>query len=217
MKRVYLYVASVLAIIGAIYLWGHRDDFNLLRAFLAGRSSDGFFPNGESRSLQWRLIDRPNLGFRLQMPGDPSRVNVEADTETGSTEPVNMLMVKSENGGEYAVAWAERPPVARMNDLNPEKTIDQALDGALARTGTTLVSESRNSPQGFPGRDVVARNVGGGVLDTRFIYAGARLYMLIATAPSAAARHLEDVNRFFDSFTIASKTHIPETLPPATQ
>jgi hypothetical protein len=151
------------------------------------------------------------------MPGDPSRVNVEADTETGSTEPVNMLMVKSENGGEYAVAWAERPPVARMNDLNPEKTIDQALDGALARTGTTLVSESRNSPQGFPGRDVVARNVGGGVLDTRFIYAGARLYMLIATAPSAAARHLEDVNRFFDSFTIASKTHIPETLPPATQ
>jgi hypothetical protein len=87
----------------------------------------------------------------------------------------------------------------------------------LNKTNTTLISEIRSNPQGFPGRDVVAHNAGGGVLDTRFIYAGARLYMLIATAPSASARHEQDVIRFFNSFTIAGSTQIPETIPAATQ
>jgi hypothetical protein len=54
------------------------------------------------------------------------------------------------------------------------------------------------------------------MLDTRFVYAGTRLYMLIATSPSAAARHEEEVIRFFNSFTIASNSQIPESLPPAT-
>jgi hypothetical protein len=41
--------------------------------------------------------------------------------------------------------------------------------------------------------------------------------MLIATAPSAAARHEQDVIRFFNSFTVDSNTQIPETIPAATQ
>jgi hypothetical protein len=41
--------------------------------------------------------------------------------------------------------------------------------------------------------------------------------MLIATAPSAAARHEQDVIRFFNSFTIDGNTQIPETLPEPTQ
>ena len=64
--------------------------------------------------------------------------------------------------------------MARMNDLVPEKTLDEARDGALARTATTKISEIRSNPQGFPGRDIEARNVGGGILDTRLIYAPAR-------------------------------------------
>jgi hypothetical protein len=128
-----------------------------------------------------------------------------------------MLMVKPDANRTYAVAWADKPPVARMNDLVPDKTLDQARDGALTRTNTTLISEIRSNPQGFPGRDVVAHNVGGGILDTRLIYARPRLYMLIATAPSSAARNEEDVIHFFNSFAIASNTQIPETIPAATQ
>jgi len=150
------------------------------------------------------------------MPGDPNRVLVQATNETGANEPINMLLFKSSSDHTYAVAWAEKPPVARMNDLIPDKTLDQARDGALNRTQATLISEIRSNPQGFPGRDVVAYNGGGGVLDTRFVYAGHRLYMLIATAPSAAARHEEDVMRFFNSFAIDDNTQFPETLP-ATQ
>jgi len=217
MKRVSIYLVAVLIVIGAFYFWGHRTEYSWVRQWLPSRNLEGVIQTGTGEQLEWRAIDRPNLGFRLDMPGDPKQTVVQANTEAGTNEPINMLLVKSDQDRTYAIAWADKPPVARMNDLNPDKTLDQARDGALLRTGTTLITESRNSPQGFPGRDIVAHNVGGGILDARFVFAGPRLYMLIATSPSQSARHLEDINHFFDSFTIAGNTQIPETLPPATQ
>jgi hypothetical protein len=217
MKKVYLYLIAILLFIGAIYIWGHRSDLSLLREWLPTRQTDGLIHTASSQQQEWRPVDESSQGFKLEMPGEPQRVVVQATNEAGNPEPVSMLLVKPDSERTYAIAWAEKPPVARMNDLVPDKTLDQARDGALNKTDTNLVSEIRSNPDGFPGRDVVAHNAGGGVLDTRFVYAGARLYMLIATAPSAAARHEQDVIRFFDSFTIASNSQIPETIPAATQ
>ena len=217
MKRVYLSLAAILFLIGAIYIWEHRREYSLLRDWLPTRQTEGVIDTASTQQMEWRPVDETSQGFKIEMPGDPKRVVVQAVNETGLNEPISLLMVKPDADRTYAIAWADKPPVARMNDLVPDKTLDQARDGTLNRTQTTLVSEIRSNPQGYPGRDVVARNVGGGVLDTRFIYAGSRLYMLIATAPSAAARHEEEVIRFFNSFTIASNTQIPETIPAATQ
>lgn len=217
MKRVYLSMIAIFGLIGAVYLWGHRRDFSLLREWLPVRAADGEIVSGQSETLEWRPLDETANGFKIEMPGDPKRVHVQATSETGGSEPISMLMVKPDGDRTYAIAWADKPPVARMNDLVPDKTLDQARDGALNRTQTTLISEIRSNPQGYPGRDVVAHNVDGGMLDTRFIYARPRLYMLIATAPSAAARQEEDVNHFFNSFSVIGNTQIPETLPASTQ
>jgi hypothetical protein len=216
MKKMYLIVAGILVFIGAVYVWGHRRDISLLRDWLPSRPTDGMIASASNPNLEWRPVDETSQGFKVEMPGDPKRVVAQADSEAGNTEAVSMLQVKPDPDRTYAVAWADKPPVARMNDLAPEKTLDQARDGALARTSTTKISEIRSNPQGFPGRDIEARNVGGGILDARLIYAGSRLYMLIATSPSAAGRHEEDITRFFNSFAIASNTQIPETLPAAT-
>jgi hypothetical protein len=217
MKRLVLYLIVILFFIGAIYLWGHRTEYSFLRDWLPGHMTDGLIDTARSQPMEWRPVDETSQGFKLEMPGDPKRVVVQATSETGTNEPISMLLVKPDSERTYAIAWADKPPVARMNDLVPDKTLDQARDGAMNKTNTTLVSEIRSNPQGFPGRDVVAHNVGGGILDTRFVYAGSRLYMLIATAPSASSRHEQDVIRFFNSFTIASNNQIPETIPAATQ
>jgi len=216
MKRVYQSVAAVLVLIVAFYVWGHRRDYGFLRSILPARTTEGFLQSNRSQQADWRPVDETSQGFKIEMPSDPRQVVVQATNETGSTEPISMLLAKADADHSYAVAWADKPPVARMNDLNPDKTLDEARDGALSRTSTSLVSEVRNSTQGFPGRDVVSHNVGGGILDTRFVYAGTRLYMLMATSPSAAGRHEEEVIRFFNSFTIASNTQIPESIPAAT-
>lgn len=217
MKRVVQVVAAILVGIVALYLWSHRGEYRILRTWLPTRQAEGVILNGNAKDMEWRPVDESAQGFKVEMPGEPRSVVVQASNETGSTEPVSMLLVKPDSDRTYAIAWADKPPVARMNDLVPDKTLDQARDGALNRTNTTLVSEIRSNPQGFPGRDVVAHNVGGGVLDTRFIYAGSRLYMLIATAPSVAARHEDEIIRFFNSFAINNNSQIPETLPAATR
>jgi hypothetical protein len=216
MKRMYLYLIAVLVFIGAVYVWRYRSDLGFLREWLPSRSTDGQMASGSGKQLEWRPVDESDQGFKLEMPGDPKQVVVQATSETGANEPISMLMVKPDSDRTYAIAWAEKPPVARMNDLVADKTLDQARDGALGRSGTTQVSEIRTNPQGYPGRDVVSHNAGGGIMDTRFIYARPRLYMLIATAPSPAARHEDEVIHFFNSFSIASSTQIPETIPAAT-
>ena len=217
MKRAYLFTIVILAAIGTLYLWNHRENFGFLHRWLPSRPSEDIVRPDSSAQITWRAVDDPNLGFKVEMPGTPDRVVVQANSETGATEPVSMIVVKPEDSHTYAIAWQEKPPVARINDLAPDKTLDQARDGALSRTESTLISEVRSTPQGFPGRDIVAHNVSGGMLDTRLIYAAPRLYMLIATSPSASARHEEDVIHFFNSFAIASNSQIPETIPAATQ
>ena len=217
MKRVYLYMIAILVGIGGFYAWNHRDDFDFLRTWLPSRPVEDVLQRGTNSQANWLPVADPALGFKIEMPGAPSRVVVPANNETGSTEPISMLLVKPDANRSYAVAWADRPPVARISDLVPDRTLDQARDGALARTETTVLNEVRSNPQGFPGRDIVAHNAGGGVLDTRFIYAAPRLYMLIATSPSAAARHETDIVHFFNSFAIATNTQIPETIPAATR
>jgi hypothetical protein len=212
----YLFVLAGLVFIGLVFAWRYRSDFSLLSEWLPTRQTEGFMNSGSGQPLEWQHVDETSQGFRVEMPGDPKHLVVQANNEAGSTEPVSMLLVKPDSDRTYAIAWAEKPPVARMNDLVPDKTLDQARDGALGRTATTLVSEVRSNPQGFPGRDIVAHNAGGGILKTRLIYAGTRLYMLIATSPSASALHEDDVTHFFNSFAIASNTQIPETLPAAT-
>ena len=208
---------AILVFIGAVYAWRYHRNLGFLSRWLPNHATEGIIQTPPGAELEWRPIEDATTGFKAEMPGAPQRVVVQATSETGSNEPISMLLVKPDSDRIYAIAWAEKPPVARMNDLVPDKTLDQARDGALNRTQTTLVSEIRSNPQGYPGRDVVAHNVGGGILDTRLIYAGPRLYMLIATAPSAAARHEQDVVHFFNSFAIAANSQIPETIPAATQ
>ncbi len=217
MKRMYLYLGGAVVALALFLVWEHRGASAFLHEWLPTRSQDGVVDTSSGSPLAWQPVDETAQGFHVDLPGTPTQTVVQSSNEVGFIEPVNMITVKADANHTFAVAWADKPPVARINDLIPDKTLDQARDGALARTSTTLVSESRSNPQGYPGRDVVAHNAGGGILDARFIYAGTRLYMLIATAPSAAGRHEQDVTHFFNSFTIASNTQIPETLPPATQ
>jgi hypothetical protein len=112
-----------------------------------------------------------------------------------------MIFSNPDGGTAFAVTWADNPPVMRASHRAPAQTLTMARDGALERTQTSLVSESSSSPGGMPARDFVARNVGGGVLDARLLYAGDRLYMLMAVFPSMSARREQDVIRFFNSFS----------------
>jgi hypothetical protein len=177
----------------------------------AGTETDSLLGATQPAQISWHVVSRPADGFRVEMPSGPRDSEVPALNESGGTEPVKMLHSSPGDDSTYAVTWADNPPVARANDNDPDRTLDHARDGMLANTETSLVSETRITVAGFPGREILAHNSAGGMLNARLIYvpaagngAGGRLYTLMALFPTAGARSEQDVSRFFNSFAPGS-------------
>lgn len=199
-KRPFSLVFGILLIGVVAYLvWEYRADFGL------GGSGGGGGTNPGAGAMAWQTIDRSADGFKVQMPAAAvSETQIPAYSDHGVVEQVPMIEASIDPDTTYAVAWADNPPVERAAGEDAEKTLDMARDGALGRTQTSLVSESRREIDGHVSREFVARNAGGGILNGRLILAGTHLYMLMATFPGTEEWREEDVHRFFESFKLTA-------------
>jgi hypothetical protein len=204
-KRLVYIALLVVLVLGGVYVYLHRQDLGLVASTTSG--SDQATPDQSSSvyhpaRIAWQPIDRTPDGFKVDMPGDVKQIQIPAYNEQGGADQVNMIYVYPDAQTSFSVAWADNPPVMRASGRSPQLTLDTARDDALGRTQTTLVSESRTNINNLPAREFSARNVGGGVMNCRLIDDGQRLYMLIAAFPASSARRDDDVQHFFDSFTI---------------
>ncbi len=207
MKRWFYIVLLGFAVLGAVYVYLHRQELGLagLMGIGAGQETNAeqTAPAPSPAHIVWQKVDRLQDGFKVEMPSDVKEIQIPAYNEQGGSDQVGMIFSYPDPETTYSVTWADDPPVARANNHVPERTLDMARNDALTRTQTTLVNESQRNVQGFPARDFAARNTGGGVLNARLVYVGSRLYMLIAAFPSEGARRGEDVTHFFDSFIVS--------------
>jgi hypothetical protein len=202
MKRwqIFVLLLVVAAIIWYIYFYSgfFRPEGHTSTASNSPSSDTGGY---HPPQINWQMVSRPEDGFRVEMPVDGKELQVPAFNESGATEPVKMIFSNPDGETTYAITWEDNPPVARVNHRDPDRTLDQAVDGMLARTQTTLVSQSRIALNGFSARDIAAKNNEGGLLEARLIFANDRLYTLMAVYPSASAMREQDVVRFYNSFT----------------
>jgi hypothetical protein len=205
-KRWHYVVLLGLGVLGIVYVYLHRQELGLTgsRSPSTRESSNLALTSLPSRPvpITWATINRPNDGFKVEMPTDVKEIQIPAYNESGGTDEVNMIFSNPDAETTFSVSWADDPPVVRFNGRAPERVLTMARDEALARTQTSLVTETKSSPEGFTARDILARNAGGGVLDTRLLYAGERMYMLTAAFPSMNARREQDVIRFYNSFKV---------------
>jgi hypothetical protein len=201
-----LLIAVAAAIVVVVYLY--RQELGLVSSSRptdqSSTSDAGSDQPVRPAHVVWQTVDRTADGFKIQMPADIREVQIPAYNEQGGAEQVDMILAYPDADTTYSLAWADNPPVERVNQGSVQQTLDMARNDALARTQTSLVNESRSSRMGFPTREFSGRNVGGGVFNARLILAGKRLYMLIAAYPSDSARRSQDVSHFFDSFSLAS-------------
>jgi len=197
-RPVYLALGIVaLVVIGYLVFWW----------WPGSRGNNREAPGSEAGRVAWQTVTAD--GFKVEMPTGTDQIEVPAFSASGAQEPVNMIEASLDPATTYAVTWADNPPVERASGESADKTLDTARDGALARSQTALITESRATRLGFPARDFAGRNENGGILNARLILAGTRLYMLIAAFPSTSARHDDDVRHFFDSFQLTSGTAAP--------
>jgi hypothetical protein len=199
----------IVVLMGAIGYFAYEH-----RVWLGLSSAGGGVPTEEtstdqepahvSSHVSWRAVDRVQDGFRIEMPSDASEIQVPAYDAEGGAEEMDMIVATPNAETTYAVAWDDNPPVERASGEAVEQTLDNARDGALGRTQTTLTGESHTNYLGYPERDFSGRNQSGGLLNARLILKGTKLYMMIAAFPAPSARRDEDVNHFFDSFKLTS-------------
>jgi hypothetical protein len=206
-KWLFSIVLSIILIVGLIYVYLHRQELGLGGSRPAQvEETAAPAPAQPSQTapapIVWEKIDRSSDGFKVEMPTGVQQTQVPAYNERGGEEPVQMIFSNPNADTTFSVAWADNPPVARINQHSAERTLEMARDEALNRTQTALVNESATSFDGHPARDFTAQNANGGTMNSRLIYAGQRLYMLTAVFPSAGARRDADVSRFFNSFAI---------------
>jgi hypothetical protein len=212
-KRWYYYALAAAAVAGAGYVYWQSDGLNLGDLSHLWRASASSDPGSRGRDKAgWQTFVRPDDGFSVDLPADPKDLQVPAFNEVGGAEPVHMLVASRDGETTFAVTWQDNPPIMRINNQAPERTLSMARDGMLARTHTTILSESRSLQHGNPSLDVSARNAQGGVLKASLTLSGTRLYVLMALFPSGGAVRDGDASRFFDSF-MPSSVSIPETLP----
>jgi hypothetical protein len=214
------YIVLAGLILALVYVYLHRQELGITgpQGVFSGDtpSAEQAVASFRPPIVKWQPVDRSSDGFKVEMPADIKQIQIPAYNERGGAEQVDLIYSNPSADISYSVAWADNPPVARVNGQVSDRVLDMARDDALARTQTNLVSESKSSPGGFPARDIVGRNVGGGIMDIRLIYTGQRLYMLIASFPSSNARREQDVVRFYNSFKVlSSSSSIPEAMPAA--
>jgi hypothetical protein len=203
------YFAVTVVVVGVIayFVYQHRAWLGLGGAG-GGVPTEETNPDQQPAQISWHAVNRSQDGFSIDMPSDASEIQVPAYTEKGDAEEMEMIIANPNAETTYAVVWDDNPPVERANSGGVERMLDNARDGALARTQTTLTGESHANFLGYPARDFSGRNQSGGLLNARLILKGAKLYMMIAAFPAPSARRDEDVNHFFDSFKLtAASTH----------
>jgi hypothetical protein len=226
-KRWHYFAAGVIILV-LVYVYLHRQDLGLVPPHAEvipdtgtpkpDSTESATVPASRANRFNWQLVNRTGEGFKVEMPADVKKTQVPAFNEKGGSDEISMLISSPDSDSAYAVSWADDPPVVRMSDHTPDHILETAKQGALTRTQTTQVNETRTNPGGNPGCDFVGRNAGGGGISARLIYAGRRLYMLTATFPSDSARRDQDISHFFNSFSItgaAAASTIPESLPAA--
>lgn len=200
-KWVYFAVSLVVSGVIAYFAYQHRVWLGLSSAG-GGVPTEETSPDQGPAHVSWRAVDRAQDGFKIDMPSDASEIQVPAYNAEGDAEEMEMIVATPNAETTYAVAWDDNPPVERASGEGVEQTLDNARDGALARTQTALMGESHANYMGYPAREFSGRNQSGGLLNARLILKGTKLYMMIAAFPGPSARRDEDVNHFFDSFKL---------------
>jgi len=148
-----------------------------------------------ARGVVWSEFSSPQGRFSILMPGTPHKERQKAETPLGPIE-VEIFLVPFFNDS-YGVSYNDYPDAITRKEF-----ADQVLDGARNGTAKSMkghvVSETKITLDGHPGRDYLLGTPTGGYR-SRIYLIGQRLYQLAVRGPSTSSA---DAHKFFESFRI---------------
>jgi hypothetical protein len=150
----------------------------------------------------WKDISPKDGGFSVKMPGVPEEKSQKIEAIQGPAQIT--LWGIERDGAAYMVIRTELPPAVVAG--GPRKTLDEARDKGVRKSGGTLREEKEIEMNGHPGRELVldlpdSRFRGGAIYKTRIYLVGRTQYQVI-TASSKAKERPGQMKAFLESFRL---------------
>jgi hypothetical protein len=150
----------------------------------------------------WKDFSPKGGGFIVKMPADPEETTRTIEAVHGTTR-VRQFGVERD-GVAYMVTRTDLPPAAVAG--GPRKTLDEARDEGVRKSGGTLKEERAIELDGHPGREMVlelpeTRARVGGIYTTRIYLVGRTHYQIARLSPKGKERPAE-TKAFLESFRL---------------
>lgn len=148
----------------------------------------------------WQTFDASEGGFRVTMPGKPTKGHDVLTTAAGPLDSVNYVYTTPDQRVAYGIDYVDYPPdVVRRND--PDRILEAARDGLVGKLRGRVRDERRIDLEGQPGRAVELALGDGRFVRARLYLVGQRQYQLVVVTPDERTG-ATDAQRFLDSFRL---------------
>lgn len=141
-------------------------------------------PTQTAQPANWKIYAHPELGFSIESPAEPATKSEAYPSPMGPI-PTNVFYI--DEGGGWGILLTVGDYSRYKITVDPQKGLDRLAEGAAADLNGVLLSKTPITVDGFPGREIVARaDPAGIIIKGRIIYAGQRVYQLMAVGPAAS-------------------------------
>ena len=149
---------------------------------------------------EWSKLDSSEGRFRALTPSK-AKLTV-SETPGGVTIHT---FASSNDRGSFMISYADYPN-APTSPAHEQTVLDKVRDGVLKGAQAALVSETKLTLKGHPGREMQARKIIDGaevILNWRLFLVGPRLYQM-AVGTTKADSESPEIKKFFLSFELVN-------------
>lgn len=157
-----------------------------------------FIRGGGGKPEEFKPYRSDEGRFSISLPGKPERMVQKVDTPQGVLEFVMYQAGSNEIG--FIAGYVDYPP-KMFEDVDIEKMLDVARDGAIQNVKGKLKKEKVLDFHGNPGRELEIKVPNKAILKSRIILIDCRLYQVTAISESKRTLNI-NCPKYFDSFKV---------------
>ena len=153
--------------------------------------------------VEWPTLSTPEGRFSVLMPTKPETAVRDVDTAVGKL--ALYTFASSNNTGQFMLSYADYPNEV-SNATQQETVLDGVRGGVLKGLEAELMSETKVTLKGHPGREFRAKKMSGDselVFSWKMFLVGRRLYQM-GVATTKADAESADIQKFFTSFQLSN-------------
>lgn len=158
-----------------------------------------------SANYVWQEYKAPDESYTILMPNHPVETVQSQSTPAGEIQ-MHISGVEMGQNGAYMVAYADYP--GNFTKLSSQELLDAGAQGAVTRSGATLVSKKNITLDGYPGVELellppAGEGLNGGHARARIYWAAPRLYIMFTGVSKSVDE--TTMTKFLDSFKLNKK------------